>query len=130
MARKTESRSKLLDAELKKLIEVASEDLQVAELTSGSSLSNQVCSRSNRCAEKSLVAERGESPPRTCWLSDLLTLLETPALDEVADELRLVEGFYISPRYPPDALLKEQETQEALTAARRVSEAIRGMGQS
>lgn len=113
------------------------EDLQMAELAFGNSLWNQVCFHSHQCAEKSLkalVVERGESPPRTHRLTDLLTLLGVPALDELADELRSLEGFYIPTRYPdalpgtlPEALPGEQEAREALTAARRVSDAIRGM---
>ena len=115
----------------------ADEDLQVAELALGSSLWNQVCFHSHQCAEKSLkalMAQRGGSPPRTHRLTDLLTLLEAPALDKLADELRLLEGFYILTRYPdalpttlPEALPGEQEAKEALTAARRVSDAVRGM---
>ena len=118
----------------------ADEDLQVAELDFGSSLWNQVCFHSHQCAEKSLkalMAERGGSPPRTHRLIDLMTLLETPALDELADELRVLEGFYIPTRYPdalpntlPEALPGEQDAKEALSAARRVSEAIRGMVRS
>jgi HEPN domain-containing protein len=109
----------------------------MAELAFGNSLWNQVCFHSHQCAEKSLkalVVERGESPPRTHRLTDLLTLLGVPALDELADELRSLEGFYIPTRYPdalpgtlPEALPGEQEAREALTAARRVSDAIRGM---
>jgi len=64
-------------------------------------------------------------------------LLETPALDVLADELRVLEGFYIPTRYPdalpttlPEALPGEQEAKEALTAARRVSDTIRGMVRS
>jgi HEPN domain-containing protein len=85
-------------------------------------------------AEKALVVERGESPPRTHRLTDLLTLLGVPALDELADELRSLEGFYMPTRYPdalpdtlPEALPGEQEAQEALTAARRGSNAVRGI---
>ena len=115
----------------------ADEDLQMAELAFGNSLWNQVCFHSHQCAEKSLkalVAERGGSPPRTHRLTDLLTVLEATAFDELADELRSLEGFYIPTRYPdalPGTLLEalpgEQEAQEALTAARSVSDAIRGM---
>ena len=90
----------------------ADEDLQVAELAFG-------------------------SPPRTHRLIDLMTLLEAPALDKLADELRVLEGFYIPTRYPdalpntlPEALPGEQEAKEALTAAWRLSEAIRGMVRS
>ena len=117
----------------------ADEDLQVAELALGSSLWNQVCFHSHQCAEKSLkalMAERSGSPPRT-HLTDLLTFLEAPALDELADELRSLEGFYIPTRYPDalptspsEALPGEQEAKEALTAARRVSDTIRGMVQT
>ena len=118
----------------------ADEDLQVAELALGNSLWNQVCFHFHQCAEKSLkalMAERGGSPPRTHRLTDLLTLLEAPALDELADGLSSLEGFYIPTRYPdtlPTSLLEalpgKQEAKEALTAARRVSDAIRGMVQS
>src|SRR5215207_8489313 len=104
----------------------ADEDLQVAELAFGSTLWNQVCFHSHQCAEKSLkalIAERGGCPPRTHLLTDLLTLLESPPLDEFADELRSLEGFHIAARYPdalpgtlPEALPGEQEAQEALTA--------------
>ena len=113
------------------------EDLKMAELAFENSLWNQVCFHSYQCAEKSLkalIVERGESPPRTHRLTDLLILLGVPALDELADELRLLEGFYIPTRYPdalPGTLLEalpgEQEAQEALTAARRVSDAIQGI---
>jgi HEPN domain-containing protein len=116
------------------------EDLQVAELAFGNALCNQVCFHSHQCAEKSLkalMAQRGGSPPRTHRLTDLLTLLGVPALDELADELRSLEGFYIPTRYPdalpntfPETLPGEQEAQEALTAARRVSDAIRRIVQS
>ncbi len=116
------------------------EDLQVAELAFGNALWNQVCFHSHQCAEKplkALMAERGGSPPRTHRLIDLLTLLGVPALNELADELRSPEGFYIPTRYPdalpdtlPEALPGEQEAQEALTAARRVSDAIRGIVRS
>ena len=112
----------------------ADEDLQMAELAFGNSLWNQVCFHPHQCALKALVAERGGSPPRTHGLTDLLTLLEAPALDELADELRSLEGYYIPTRYPdalPGTLLEalpgEQEAQEALTAAQSVSDAIRGM---
>jgi len=54
----------------------------------------------------------------------------------LADELRSLEGLYILTRYPdalptslPEALPGEQEAKEALTAARRVSDAVRGMVQ-
>ncbi len=113
------------------------EDLQVAELAFANSLWNQVCFHSHQCAEKSLkalVVERGESPPRTHRLTDLLTLLGVPALYELADELRSLEGFYLLTRYPdalpdtlPEALPGEQEAQEALTAARRVTATIQGI---
>ncbi len=115
----------------------ADEVLHVVELALGSSLWNQVCFHSYQCAEKSLMAERGGSPPRTHRLTDLLTLLEAPALDELADELRSLEGFYIPTRYPdalpttlPEALPGEQEAKEALAAARRVSDTIQGMMRS
>ena len=118
----------------------AEEDLQVAELAFENSLWNPVCFHSHQCAEKllkALVVKKGGSPPRTHRLTDLLTLLEPPALDELADELRSLEGFYIPTRYPdalpgalPESVLGKQEAKEALTAARRVSDAIRGVLQS
>ena len=109
----------------------------MAELAFGNSLWNQVCLHSHQCAEKplkALVVERGESPPGIHRLTDLLTLLGVPDLDELTDELRSLEGFYIPTRYPdallntlPEGLPEEQEAQEALTAARSVSDATRGI---
>lgn len=113
----------------------ADEDLRMAELALEEALWNQVCFHAHQCAEKSLkalAAERGESPPRTHRLTDLLTLLEGPVSEELADGLRSLESFYIPTRYPdalpdslPETLPGEQEAREAIAVARKVSDTVR-----
>ena len=113
----------------------ADEDLRMAELALEEALWNQVCFHAHQCAEKSLkalAAERGESPPRTHRLTDLLTLLEGPVSEELADGLRSVESFYIPTRYPDalpgslsETLPGEQEAHEAIAIARKVLDTVR-----
>jgi HEPN domain-containing protein len=116
----------------------AGEDLRMAELAFNESLWNQVCFHSHQCAEKSLkalVAVRGGSTPRTHRLTDLLTLIEEPDLEELAGDLRSLESFYMPTRYPdavpgslPEALPGEREAGEALATARKVLDVVRGRG--
>jgi len=115
-------------------LEFAKQDLRIAELAMGEGLYNQVCFHSDQCVEKVLkawLAEKGKRIPRTHSMADLLTLIPAAALAGMAEEILLLDRFYIPTRYP-DALpgsLEEgmpgkDEAQEALDLATKVLENI------
>lgn len=105
----------------------------MASLGFGESLWNQVCFHSHQAAEKSLkalLAYEGDLPPRTHRLINLSKSLEDryPPLIELADDLLVLENYYIPTRYPdaipgslPESLPDRGDAQEALTTAERVS---------
>lgn len=111
------------------------EDLRMAELALEDGLWNQVCFHSHQSAEKSLkslIAGRGENTPRTHSLTDLMSLLGGRVRDDLEDDLRSLEGFYIPTRYPdavpgslPEGLPEEEDSRMAFAAARKVSRTIR-----
>lgn len=115
----------------------ADEDLRMAQLALDERLWNQACFHSHQGAEKSrkaLVAERGGSTPRTHRLTDLMSLLGGRIQEDLENELRSLEGFYISTRYPdavpgslPEGLPEEEDAREAFSAARKVSKVVREM---
>ena len=79
---------------------------------------------------KALIAYEGDLPPRTHRLTNLSKSLEDryPPLVELADNLLVLENYYIPSRYPdaipgslPEGLPGRADAQEALTTARRVS---------
>ena len=96
------------------------------------SLWNQVCFHSHHAVEKSLkalFAYGGVLPPRTHRLTNLSKSLESgyPPLVELADDLLVLENYYIPSRYPdaipgslPEGLPNQGDAQEALTTASRV----------
>ena len=74
---------------------------------------------------------QGQPPPRTHRMADLLPLLSPGLMDELEDELRLFDRFYIPTRYPDalpgtllDGLPGQQDAQEALALARRALQRI------
>ncbi len=111
------------------------EDFRMAELALEEELWNQVCFHSHQSAEKSLkavVAERGGNNPRTHNLTDLMSLLGGRIREDLEDELRYLEGFYIPTRYPdtvpgslPEGLPEEEDARIAFAAARKVSRVVR-----
>ena len=66
----------------------AREDLRMAELAIAEMLCNQVCFHAQQCVEKILkawLADRGEMPPRTHRLIDLVAMLGDMRLAGLAD---------------------------------------------
>lgn len=112
----------------------ARQDLRVAELAMTEGLYNQVCFHAEQCVEKSLkalLADKGKRIPRTHSMADLLSLLPTDAVGDIADEIVLLDRFYIPTRYPDalpgsleDGLPDEEEAQEALALANKALKKI------
>lgn len=66
----------------------AREDLRMAELAMAEALWNQVCFHAQQCVEKifkAWLAERGETPPRTHKLADLIALLGDAGLADLSE---------------------------------------------
>ena len=108
----------------------AREDLRMAELAMTEALWNQVCFHAQQSVEKIFKAwlvDRGETPPRTHKLADLVTLLGDARPAGLADDVQALDRFYIPTRYPdalpgtlPEGLPQEDEAGEALILARQV----------
>ena len=108
----------------------AREDLRVAELAVAEDLWNQTCFHAQQCIEKILkawLADRGETPPRTHKLVDLVMLVGESLLAGLADEVRTLDRFYIAIRYPDalpgmlaEGLPGADDAREALVLARQV----------
>lgn len=113
------------------------EDLRMAELALEEGLWNQVCFHAHQSAEKSLkslIAGRDENTPRTHSLTDLMFLLGGMIREELEDDLRSLEGFYIPTRYPdaipgslPEGAPGEEVAHEAFASACKVSGVVRRM---
>lgn len=105
-------------------------DLRMAELAMEEALWNQVCFHAQQCVEKickAWLGDRGETPPRTHKLVDLVALLGDARFAGLANEVQALDRFYISTRYPdalpgalPEGLPGEEEAREALMLARQV----------
>ncbi len=112
----------------------AKEDLRIAELAMDEGLYNQVCFHSEQCVEKVLkawLAEKGKRIPRTHSMADLLTLVPANVVTDMAEEILLLDRFYIPTRYPDalpgsleEGMPNEQEAQEALALAGKVLKSI------
>ncbi|MDI3280665.1 MAG: HEPN domain-containing protein [Bacillota bacterium] len=95
---------------------------------------NQVCFHAQQCVEKALkglLEHRGYLPPPTHKLADLIPLTESMIAEDLEDEIRLLDRFYIPTRYPdalpgllPDGLPEKDAAQEALSVAKRVLEEV------
>lgn len=76
--------------EANRWLEFARQDLRIAELAMSEGLYNQVCFHSEQCVEKVLkawLAEKGKKIPRTHSMADLLTLIPTAVLADMAEEI-------------------------------------------
>jgi len=112
----------------------ARQDLRIAELAMSEGLYNQVCFHSEQCVEKVLkswLAEKGKKIPRTHSMADLLILIPADALADMAEEILLLDRFYIATRYPDalpgsleEGMPSKDEAQESLDLAKRVLENI------
>ncbi len=112
----------------------ARQDLRVAELALDDGLYNQVCFHSEQCVEKVLkawLADNDRKIPRTHSMADLLTLIPADIVGKMAEEIILLDRFYIPTRYPDaapgsleDGLPDKDEAREALDLAKKVLENI------
>jgi HEPN domain-containing protein len=112
----------------------ARQDLRMAELAMSDGLYNQVCFHSEQCVEKVLkawLADNGKKIPRTHRMADLLPLLPAELVGGMAEEIILLDRFYIPTRYPDalpgsleDSLPSEEEALETLNLAKKVLESI------
>lgn len=128
-----------MNEESERWLAFARQDLRMAELAMTEGLYNQVCFHQvcfhcQQCAEKAvkgLLAQQGQTPPRTHRLGDLLGLLDPDPLAGLALEVHLLDRFYIPTRYPdalpgvlPEGLADAQDAREALDVARQALESI------
>jgi len=112
----------------------ARQDLRIAELAMNEGLYNQVCCHSEQCVEKVLkawLAEKGKKIPRSHSMADLLTLVPAEVMADLAEEILLLDRFYISTRYPDalpgsleDGMPNKEEAQEALDTATKALDHI------
>jgi len=82
----------------------AREDLAAAKSVARDSLFNQVCFHCQQCVEKALkalIAEKGDVPPKTHSVVDLLSFLsESDLPPRLCLEMRDFDAYYIPTRYP------------------------------
>ena len=112
----------------------ARQDLRIAELAMNEGLYNQVCFHSEQCVEKVLkawLAEKVKKIPRSHSMADLLTLMPADVMADMAEEILLLDRFYISTRYPDalpgsleDGMPNKEEAQEALDTATKALDHI------
>lgn len=108
-------------------LELAMQDLRMAQLAMGEKIYNQVCFHSQQAAEKAVkgfIVANGRIPPKTHKIIDLVSFSELKFPGKLRDELILMDRFYIPTRYPdalpgslPEGLPKEKEAKEALEIA-------------
>ena len=120
--------------ELDRWLAFAREDLRIAELALNEGLYNQVCFHSEQCVEKVLkawLAKKGKKIPRTHRMADLLTLIPANVVAGMAEEILLLDRFYIPTRYPDalpgslqEGMPNKQEAQETLDIATKVLRSI------
>lgn len=116
-----------MNASAERWFAFASQDLRVAELALTEGLFNQVCFHAQQCAEKAIkgwLASQGHVPPRTHRMADLLPLLPSQLLADLARRVLLLDAFYIPTRYPDalpgslsDSLPEDVDAREALAVA-------------
>jgi HEPN domain-containing protein len=113
---------------IERWIVFARQDLRMAELALAEGIFNQVCFHAQQCVEKAIkgwLEQRGQVPPRTHRMADLLALLPPDLMGELSDAIRLLDRFYIPTRYPdalpgmpPDGMPRQRDAEEALDVAR------------
>jgi HEPN domain-containing protein len=126
-----------MNEESRQWLEHAQQDLRAAEVLLDAGIWNQVCFHAQQCVEKlfkaAIVAE-GRLYPRSHNLIGLLNALDGvkfPALAALTDQIRLLDRFYTSTRYPdlmpgawPSGLPGGADAAAALALARQVTEII------
>ncbi len=84
-----------------KWLRFAEEDLKMAELAIDAQLWNQACFHSQQAAEKYLKATWTDAEvPRIHKISELLSLSTIEIPESLAEDLILLDRFYIPTRYP------------------------------
>ena len=111
-------------------LKYADEDLRMAEWAMKDNIFNQVCFHAQQCAEKSLKAilvHRGELPPKTHSLMNLIDLVGREGFSAFVEGLDFLDQIYLPTRYPdahpgalPEGLPNQQQAAQALDTARRV----------
>jgi HEPN domain-containing protein len=82
----------------KRWLVFAREDLRMAELALAEGIFNQACFHGQQCVEKALkgwLAGRGQVPPRTHRMADLLPLLPPDLMSGLNDALLFLDRLYI-----------------------------------
>lgn len=119
-----------MSEEITRWIAFANEDLRIAELAIEDKIYNQVCFHAQQCVEKTIKAAilaQGRIPCRTHIIVELLNNLAAPWLTDIGDELKEMDLYYVSTRYPdalpgtlPDGPPSLADAQSALLLARQV----------
>jgi len=120
--------------EIRGWLTFVAEDLKMAELALQEGIYNQACFHAEQCAEKSLKAmilSKGQMPPHTHKLTDLLSLLPKNFHKSKREEIVLLDRFYIPTRYPdalpgtlPEGLPTQKDAEQAIKIARGIFEEI------
>ena len=123
-----------MNADSKRWLQFAREDLHMAELALQADIFNQVCFHGQQCAEKAikgLLLHQERVVPRTHRLGDLLPLLSPNPFIEMLLDIHLLDRFYIPTRYPdvlpgnlPEGLPTRQDAEEALAVARQIMHVV------
>jgi HEPN domain-containing protein len=112
----------------------AREDLRMAELALAEEIFNQACFHAQQCVEKAIkgwLAQQDQIPPRTHRMADLLGLVPAELFGTMADEVRLLDRFYIPTRYPdalpgalPEGMPGRRDAETSVDLARDVLQHI------
>lgn len=87
-------------------LDFAQQDLLAAKALLEDEIYNLACFHAQQCVEKALnglIAAHGRTPPRLHSISELLRLLPPEPFADIAEELTILDDYYIPVRYP-DAL--------------------------
>jgi len=115
-------------------LNLASEDLQVAELCFKEEIYNQACFHAQQCVEKSLkaVIENDRKVPKLHRLIDLLEIVSeiNNQLSEDREDFEFLDKFYTSTRYPfivgmlPGGAPTKSDASKAIELAKEINAKI------
>jgi HEPN domain-containing protein len=119
-----------MNDETKEWLDFAESDLRAAKILLEADHFPAVCFHSQQATEKALKAvlvSREQKVVRTHSLTNLISLVETEALDDIAVGLAKLDDVYSSIRYPdvalgslPDRLPNKEDAVDALATAQLV----------
>ena len=119
-------------------LQLAREDLLVAEIAEKEGIHNQTCFHSQQAAEKALkgfLVAKGRPVPKTHILAQLIGICAAMDSDFEAFEVDCLnlDRYYVPTRYPdalpgslPEGLPDAKDAQQALGAARRIFDFVAG----